>query len=232
MKRIAAARVLAVLLAAPALFAAQRAPAQVAPVPAPVHPAAVSIPIVLPIAPPPLGGTSSTLFAARLAIARAQQIDPQAAQTAAFAYVKAVQQYRSGNISGANISALQALSAASQAQVQVSAPAQLPTPAFVPAVPQTPGLAGGLYGGDSAAIDADSFIALACAPSRRRRFHYGRYFRTFAGTPPAIAKAGTECATTPAAITAPSPIVTPGSTTTFAPSQTPRPMRTSDSIQG
>jgi hypothetical protein len=69
--------------------------------------------------------------------------------------------------------------------------------------------------------------------SRRRRFHYGRYFRTFAGTPPAIAKAGTECATTaPAAITAPSPIVTPGSTTAFAPSQTPRPMRTSDSTQG
>lgn len=189
MKLTRAARVSALASAAIISLSGRPAPAQV--VPPPVHPpAAVSVPIVLPHAPPPLGGTSSALFAAQLAIARAQAIDPQAAQTASFAYAKAVQQYRSGNFAGANISALQALSAASQAQVQ-PAPAGVPAPALVPAMPQLPGLAGGLYGADAAAIDADSFLALArgtlddCAARHDRRLagaqaHYARAERDFA----------------------------------------------------
>ncbi len=134
------------------------------------------MPIVLPQAPPPLGATGSTLFAARLAIARAAQIDPQAAQTASFVYVKAVQQYRSGNIAGANASALQALSTASQAQVLPAVPAPVPAASLAPAATQQPGVAGGLYGADAAAIDADSFLALArgtlddCAARRDHRF--------------------------------------------------------------
>jgi hypothetical protein len=170
-KRTAAACTLAAMLAAASVFAVRPAGAQVAP----AHAAAVWAPIVLPKAPPPLTSTGSTLFAAALAIARAQQISPQAAQTASFSYVKAVQQYRSGNFAGADASALRALSTASQAQVPVAVPAPLPNPALAPATPQKPGLAGGSYGADAAAIDADSFLALArgtlddCAARHDRR---------------------------------------------------------------
>jgi hypothetical protein len=154
------AGMLAAGLAASAFTGTRPAAAQVAP--APAHPGAGSVPIVLPHAPLPLSGTSSTLFAAQLAIARAQAIDPHAAQTAAFAYTTAVQQFRSGNFAAARISALQALSTASQAQVRLSQPAPPPLPAIAPATaPQKPGLGGGLYGADAPAIDADSFLALA-----------------------------------------------------------------------
>jgi hypothetical protein len=146
----------------------QPAPAHVVPVPAPPQNRAMAraqvpapVPIVLPHPPPITNATSSTLFAVRLAIARAQQIDPQAAQTASFQYVQAIQQLRTGNIAAANISALAALATVSSAQVRSDAPAPLPTPALEPAAPQAPGLAGGLYGADAPAIDADSFLALA-----------------------------------------------------------------------
>jgi hypothetical protein len=137
--------------------------------------AAAPVPVVLPHAPPPFTSVGSNLYAARLAIARAQQLNPQAAQTASFQYVKAVQQYRSGNLAGADITARQALSTAAQAQAPVSSPASVPTPALAAAPPQQPGLAGGLYGADAAAIDADSFLALArgtldaCAARHDRR---------------------------------------------------------------
>ncbi|MGD0475236.1 MAG: hypothetical protein ABSB70_18765 [Candidatus Velthaea sp.] len=180
MKPGAAAGPLAALPAALVFALCGSAGAQVAPVP-----------IVLPQAPPPLGATGSTLFAARLAIARAAQIDPQAAQTASFVYVKAVQQYRSGNIAGANASALQALSTASQAQVLPAVPAPVPAASLAPAATQQPGVAGGLYGADAAAIDADSFLALArgtlddCAARRDHRLaaaqsHYAQAEHDFA----------------------------------------------------
>jgi hypothetical protein len=220
MKRIIAACALAGLLAAPALAQVHAAPAQVqvapapaqvhaapapaqvhvAPAPAQVHvapaqvqvaPASAPVPILLPQAPPITSSTGSTLYSAMLAIARAQQINPQAAQTASFQYVQAVQQFRSGNTAAANISALQALSTAAQAQVQSSPPAPLPTPPLVPAPAQVPGLAGGLYGGDAPVIDADSFLALArgtiddCAARRDRRLaaaqqHYAQAQQDFA----------------------------------------------------
>jgi hypothetical protein len=188
-KLAVAAGVLAAALAASVFSGARPVAAQVAP--APVHPAVVPVPIVLPHAPPPLGGTSSALFAAQLAIARAQAIDPHAAQNASFAYAVAVRQYRSGNFAGARISALQALSTASQVQVQPSVPAPVPAPALVPAAPQKPGLGGGLYGADAPVIDADSFLALArgtldaCSARHDRRFaaaqaHYARAEQDFA----------------------------------------------------
>ncbi len=133
------------------------------------------IPIVLPPPPAVVDSTSNAFSSAWLAIAQAQQMNPQAAQTASFAYVHAVQQYRSGNFAGARESALQALSIASGAQVRAIVPEPLPTAALVSVPAQVPGLAGGLYGADAAAIDAGSFIALArgilddCAARHDRR---------------------------------------------------------------
>jgi hypothetical protein len=148
MIRAAAARVLAALLGAPAF-------GQVRPAPPPAP-----VPIVLPAPPPSTNLTGSALWSARLAIARAQLIDPQAAQTAAFQYVQAVQQFRSGDATAAHISALAALATAGGAQVlSIGAAAQAVQP-LVSAPAQLPGLAGGLYGADAAAIDADSFLAL------------------------------------------------------------------------
>ena len=188
MKRAIVAGALAALLGTSALVQVHPAPAL-----AQVHPAAATVPIVLPHPPPITNATSSILFNAMLAIARAQQIDPQAAQTASFQYVQAVQQYRTGNISGANAGALRALSTASQAQVQINAPAPLPPPALVPATAPASGLgglAGGLYGAGAPAIDADSFLALArgiiddCAARHDRRLagakqHYAQAERDF-----------------------------------------------------
>ncbi len=133
------------------------------------------VPIVLPRPPAAVNGTATALLDAMLAIGRAQQNNPQAAQTAAFQYVQAVQQYRIGNIAGANASALQALSIAGAAAVPRVAPAAPATPNAGEAAAQLPGTAGGLYGGDAPAIDADSFLALArgllgdCAARHDRR---------------------------------------------------------------
>jgi hypothetical protein len=139
----AAGRALA-LLAAGCAALAPAAPANAAGQrPALTAPAAVvlraPVPIVLPQPPPVVNPASGTLYDALLAIERARAVNPQAAQNAAFAYVGAVQQYRSGNFAAARISALQALSIAGTAQVPVVTGPALPAPA----------------------IDADSFLALA-----------------------------------------------------------------------
>ena len=133
------------------------------------------IPIILPAPPPAVNHqTSSTLFDAMLAISRAQQNNPQAAQTAAFQYFTAVQQYRSGNFNAAQRSALEALSTASQPAPGID-PHAPPAPILPPGATQLPGTQGGLYGADAAAIDADTFLALArrtideCAARHDRR---------------------------------------------------------------
>lgn len=163
------------LAAAPALAQVQRAP----------------VPVTLPHPPPITNAAGGALFDAMLAISRAQQTNPQAAQTASFQYVKAIQQYRSGNLGAARTSALEALSTASQPQPGSVAPAPSPAAARVPAPAQIPGTRGGLYGADAPAIDADSFLALArgtidqCAvrhdtslPAAQR--HYAQAARAFA----------------------------------------------------
>jgi len=119
------------------------------------------VPIALPTPPPSTSALGSTFASALLAISEAEQIDPQAAQNASFAYVQAAQQYRAGNFTAARVTLLSAFATASAAQVRVLAPTPLPTPALVSTPPQLPGTAGGLYGGDAPAIDAASFIALA-----------------------------------------------------------------------
>jgi hypothetical protein len=140
-----------------------------------VVPAAPLVPIVLPQAPPLGTPAGNTLYAALMAIARAQAVDPLAAQTASFQYTKAIQQYRSGDFAGANRTAVQALSTAGGAQVRPVEPAAGPVPALTAQPAQRPGLEGGLYGADAAVIDADSFLALArgtiddCAARHDRR---------------------------------------------------------------
>jgi hypothetical protein len=188
-------RLLAVglLLASAAAPAAAQvsAPTRAHPATTLVQPAPVVIPIVLPPPPRTTSQAGSTLISALLSIANAQRIDPRAAQTASFQYVQAVQQYRSGNFAAAKISALAALSTAAQAQVENNVPAPVPpNPALVSGAGQLPGLAGGLYGGDAPAIDADAFLALArgtiddCAARRDRRLgaaesHYDRAKQDF-----------------------------------------------------
>jgi hypothetical protein len=143
---------------APVAVHSATVPGAVAPVGLPVVPAA-PVPIGLP--PPPVASAlNDTFLSALLAIGQAQQIDVQAAQAASFQYVQAVQQYRSGNAAEARRSALQALATARAAQIRPLTPA-VPTPVIAAAPPQQPGTAGGLYGGDAPAIDADSFLALA-----------------------------------------------------------------------
>jgi hypothetical protein len=158
---------------------AQTAPLTVHPaaVPPPAHVATarVGVPLVLPPPPPVTNAATGTLSTALLAIAQAQAVDPAAAQTASFQYLAAIEEYRAGNPVAARISALAALSTASQAQVRRVAPAPLPTPAIASAPAQLPGTEGGLYGADAPAIDAGAFIALArgiisdCAARHDRR---------------------------------------------------------------
>jgi hypothetical protein len=174
-RALALASVMALVLTPP-VAQAQRAP----------------VPVSLPPPPPVTNQTSSLLFDANLAIGRAQQTNPQAAQSASFQYVKAVQQYRSGNSFGARATAVQALSTASQAALPAAAPAPAVPPALLaPAPAQVPGTQGGLYGADAPAIDADSFLALArgiiddCAARHARNLaaaqrYYAQAAREFA----------------------------------------------------
>jgi hypothetical protein len=83
----------------------------------------------LPTPPPPGGPTSSTIFDAMLAVARAASSNPAAAQSAAFSYQAAIQQYNVGDYDRARMSAI--------AAIGQSMPAPLPAPSIVaPAIPQ------------------------------------------------------------------------------------------------
>lgn len=129
-------------------------------------------PIVLPAPPPGGGSANALLFDALLSIARAQAANPPAAQTAAFAYMKAIQQARVGDLNGARASARDAI-----VQSSPLAPVAIPTiaPYSAPIIAQRP-----LFGGSAAAIDAAAFLALtrgqlaACrervAPAARLRY--------------------------------------------------------------
>jgi hypothetical protein len=134
-----------------ASFAAACAPssAQVKPVPL--------APSVLPAPPAGTSATEVHLFDAMMAIVRAQQSNPQAAQTASFAYVKALQQYHIGDLTGADASAVRALGIASAAAVipLAVAPVQPMTLGTPPRAPLS------LAGASPASIDADAFLALA-----------------------------------------------------------------------
>src|SRR6185312_11070904 len=117
-------------------------------------PSPIVAPLIIPKPPPVTNQTSSLMFNAMLAISRAQLTNPAAAQTASFAYTKALEQYRRGDLNGANASALDALSTAGMYAVPV--PQVVPVPQLVfPSVSHQ-----ALYGANAPAIDADAFLAL------------------------------------------------------------------------
>ena len=83
----------------------------------------------LPAPPPPGNTTSSNIFDAMLAIARAAVANPSGAQTATFSYNAAVQQYNARDFTRANASALTAM-------MQTQVP-PLPQPSlYAPPIPQ------------------------------------------------------------------------------------------------
>ena len=94
--------------------------------------AAGSTPLVLSAPPPPGSPAASTIRDAMIAIERAEATNPTAAQTAAFSYNAAIQQYNAHQYERARASALTAISQSS-APVSSSAPAAhnlIPQPAF------------------------------------------------------------------------------------------------------
>jgi hypothetical protein len=117
-------------------------------------PSPVVPPLIVQKSPPVTNQTTSLMFNAMLAISRAQLTNPAAAQTASFAYAQALEQYRRGDITGANASAINALATAGMYAVPVAMP-QAPAPFIMPSVTNHP-----LYGASAPAIDADAFLAL------------------------------------------------------------------------
>jgi hypothetical protein len=107
----------------------------------------------LPNPPPPGGPAASTIFDAMLAIARAAQSNPAAAQTATFSYDAAIQQYNIHDFDRARMSALTAISQAGA--VPPPAPSIAPPPIPQPIYYQMPLLA------TANQPDAESFVALA-----------------------------------------------------------------------
>ena len=107
----------------------------------------------LPAPPPPGSPTSSTIFDAMLAIARAAASNPAAAQTATFSYTAAIQQYNAGDFTRARMSALTAISQ--------TAVVPLPQPSIIPPpIPQPSYYAMPLVGSADQA-DAEGYVALA-----------------------------------------------------------------------
>ena len=107
----------------------------------------------LPAPPPPGGPTASTIFDAMLAIARAAQTNPAAAQTATFSYNAAIQQYNIHDFERARMSALTAIGQA--ATVPLPAPSLVPPSIPQPVYYQMPLLS------TANQADAESYVALA-----------------------------------------------------------------------
>jgi hypothetical protein len=84
----------------------------------------------LPLAAPPVASNAaaSSIFDAMLAISRATQTNPAAAQAASFPYAAAIQRYNAGDLLTARMQALNAISAAA-----TTAPAPPSTGAVLPA---------------------------------------------------------------------------------------------------
>lgn len=93
----------------------------------------------LPLQAPPVAtnAAASAIFDAMLAISRAVNANPAAAQAASFPYAAAIQRYQAGDLSGAQREALQAWSLAGQTPFPLASPAPLqpPNPATRLALP-------------------------------------------------------------------------------------------------
>lgn len=113
-----------------------------------------------PLPNPPQPGanqTSSLIFDAMMAVARANTTNPQAAQSAALSYTQAVNNYNTGDFNRARTAAIQALINANQPQ-QTTAIAVIPpfTPTTAYQTNPFP-----LAGASVARVDADAFVAQA-----------------------------------------------------------------------
>src|SRR5471032_1719253 len=117
-------------------------------------PSPIVAPLIVQKSLPVTNQTTSLMFNAMLAISRAQLTNPAAAQTASFAYAQALEQYRRGDITGANASAVNAISSAGMYAVPPTMP-QPPATFITPGIPNR-----ALYGASAQAIDADAFLAL------------------------------------------------------------------------
>jgi hypothetical protein len=110
-------------------------------------------PLPLPAPPPATGQTSSAIFDAMEAIARAAGSNPAAAQQAQFSYNAAIQQYNAHDFERARMSALQAISQTAAAPLPMNsiAPPAIPQPAYV-RMPMNL---------DANQADAESYVGLA-----------------------------------------------------------------------
>jgi hypothetical protein len=114
---------------------------------------AASAQVPLPAPPPPGAPAASVIFDAMLAIARAAQSNPSAAQTATFSYNAAIQQYNIHDFDRARQSALTAIS--QTATVPLPQPSLVPPPIPQQTYYQMPLLS------DANQADAESYVALA-----------------------------------------------------------------------
>jgi hypothetical protein len=108
-------------------------------------------------APVPLPGTTMTstlLFNAMLAVARAAATNPQAASGAALEYSVALQRYGSGDFNGAQSSAIRAM-------IQADTPQTTTIPTIAPLVPGEHPRVDTYPANSLAEIDADAFVAEA-----------------------------------------------------------------------
>lgn len=111
----------------------------------------------LPLTAPPVANNAAaaTIFDAMLAIGRAAVVNPAGAQAATLPYAAAIQRYNAGDLTTAQQSALQAISATAQAPfVPPSTP---PTPIMIPMASPVPMPM--LV--SPAQADAEEFLALA-----------------------------------------------------------------------
>jgi hypothetical protein len=114
-------------------------------------------------------GTSSTanlLFTTMMSIARAAASNPQAASAAALNYSVALQRYGSGDLNGAQSSAIRAM-------IEANTPQQTTIPTIVPFVPGEHSRVFAYPASSLAQIDTDAFVAqargavAACATAHR-----------------------------------------------------------------
>jgi hypothetical protein len=107
--------------------------------------------------PQPQVGSSSTanlLFTTMMSIARAAASNPQAASSAALNYSIALQRYGSGDLNGAQSSAIRAM-------IEANTPQQTSIPTIAPLVPGEHPRVFAYPASSLAQIDADAFVAQA-----------------------------------------------------------------------
>jgi hypothetical protein len=122
----------------------------------PMAASAQTLPIGAHVPQPPVGAnsTANLLFTAMMSVARAAASNPQAASAAALNYSIALQRYGSGDLNGAQSSAIRAM-------IEANTPQQTAIPTIVPLVPGEHPRVFAYPASSFAQIDADAFVAQA-----------------------------------------------------------------------